>query len=223
MQAVILAAGKGTRLRPLTYITPKPLIKVKGKPLIEYNLDNLPESIDEVIIVVSYLKEEIINHLGYNYKGIKIRYVNQKDALGTAHAVKMCQKYLKNRFLVFMGDDIYKAEDIKKCLKFKNCMLVQEVKGEFTGGRVVLDEKGFIQRIEEGYHRDTKSLVNTGLYVLDVDFFNYDLVPLENKNEYGLPQTLVNMARDHFFSIVSTDYRVSVNSLEDLNIAERIL
>ncbi len=77
MQAVILAAGRGTRMGALTEHTPKPMLLVNGRPVLEYIFDSLPEEIDEVIIVVGYLGSVIQKHFGGFYKGKKILYVEQ--------------------------------------------------------------------------------------------------------------------------------------------------
>src|SRR3989304_9455125 len=86
---VILAAGRGNRMEPLSSKLPKPLLPIGNKPLIVYHIEYLKElEIDEVIIVAGYLKEKIVEYLGDGEKfGIKIRYVSQKKALGIAHAV----------------------------------------------------------------------------------------------------------------------------------------
>ena len=98
MQAVILAAGKSTRTYPLTLTRPKPLLKVANKALIEHNLDNLNGIVDEAIIVIGYKKDLIKKHIGKKYKNIKIRYVVQKQQLGTGHAVLTVERYVKTGF-----------------------------------------------------------------------------------------------------------------------------
>lgn len=113
MQAVILAAGVGIRMRPLTETVPKPLLKVAGKPLIEYTLAALPNEIDEVIIVIGYLGEQIIKHFGESFDGKKIRYVKQKNLEGTARALFEAREFITDRFLVLMSDDIYSKNDIE--------------------------------------------------------------------------------------------------------------
>ena len=87
MQAVILAAGEGTRLRPLTYQTPKPLLKVAGKPILQYNLEYLEGLVDEAILVIGYKGDQIKDYFGMQFQGLSIRYVHQKERLGTANAV----------------------------------------------------------------------------------------------------------------------------------------
>ena len=72
MQAVILAAGVGKRLKPLTDDLPKPMVRVNGRPILEYTLSILPKEIDEVILIVGYLKEKIIEYFGDSFKGVPI-------------------------------------------------------------------------------------------------------------------------------------------------------
>lgn len=223
MQAVFLAAGLGTRLRPITNHIPKPMIKVGGKHLIQHNLEKLPKEIDEIIIVVNYLKEQIINQFGNSYLDKKIKYIYQKEMLGTGDAIHKCKEYLNDRFLVLMGDDIYSKKDIEKCLRHEQCMLIQEVYGKFSGGHIINDEKGNLQDIVEGVYEKEKSMVNTGLYVLLKDFFKYKLVKLPNKNEFGLPQTAVKMSKDFPIKTERATYWLQINTLEDLQKAEKIL
>ena len=223
MQAVILAAGFGKRLRPITYHVPKPMIRIAGKNLIEHNLDILPDEIDELIIVVNYLKEQIINHFGSNYKGRKIKYVRQKDMLGTGHALSICKEYLRNRFLVMMGDDIYSRVDIERSIKHEQCILAQAVSGKFIGGRIKLDSNGNLDDIVEGVHNKSKSLSNVGLYVATKKFFEYDLVRIPGRKEYGLPQTLVKLAQDNPINIEKVENWIQISDLEGLKRAEKRL
>lgn len=223
MQAVILAAGQGKRLRPLTYHIPKPMARIAGKNLLEHNIDKLPPEIDEIIFVVGHLGEQIINHFGNEYKGRRIKYVKQKDLLGTGHALHACKDILKDKFLVIMGDDIYSEDDIKKCLKYDLVMLASEVKGKFSGGRIKLNKDGFLEDIVEGTHKRNSSLVNTGLYVVNDKFFDYKLVPLEGKKEYGLPQTLIKMSKDYPIKIEKATSWYQISDLKGLERAKKIL
>ena len=223
MQAVILAAGRGTRLRPITYNIPKPMIRVAGKNLIEHNINQLPNEIDELVIVVNYLAEQIINHFGNEFAGRKVKYVKQKKLLGTGHALSLCKNLLKDKFLVMMADDIYSGDDIRRCLKHERCILTKEVFGKFVGGRVKLDSSGHLDDIVEGAHNRSKSLANVGLYVLTDKFFQYNLVPLSKKKGYGLPQTVVKVARDWPIKIEKTNFWLQINDLAGLKRAEKML
>lgn len=222
MQAVILAAGEGTRLRPLTYKTPKPLLKINGKCLMEYNIDELPKEIDELVIVIGYKGDKIKKYFGNNYNGRKVIYVEQNDFLGTGHALKICQTVLGERFMVLMGDDIYSRVDMVSMLKHNCAMLVKEVRGKFTGGRVVVGKDGCLEKIMEGRHDDGINYLNTAMYVLTDDYFKYPLVSI-NKKEYGLPQTMVQMIKDVPIKIVKASKWIQITDLDDYKKAKELL
>ncbi len=215
MKAVILAAGRGTRLRPLTQKTPKALLSVQGKTLIEHNLEKLPKEVKEVIIVINYLGAQIKRHLGEEFRGRRIRYVEQPELLGTGQAVQICEPFLKDRFLVFMGDDIYDSRDFEVCLNRETCLMVKEMPKDFSGDTIRVDKKGFFQDITEGDESDSFKLANIGLYMLDQKFFDFDLIPLKNKKEFGLPHTLVEVSRYHPIKVERANFWHQVNSLED--------
>jgi UDP-N-acetylglucosamine diphosphorylase / glucose-1-phosphate thymidylyltransferase / UDP-N-acetylgalactosamine diphosphorylase / glucosamine-1-phosphate N-acetyltransferase / galactosamine-1-phosphate N-acetyltransferase len=223
MQAVILAAGYGNRMGDLTKRTPKPMLKVDGKTLLEHKLDALPSEADEVLILVGYLKDTIINHLGEEYKGKKIKYVFQKEQLGTGHGLWLCKDYLKDRFLVMMGDDMYSREDIEECLKYPWAVLVKRVPFLESGGRVVLkeDNKTLLDIVEGKHHDVSDALVNAGLYVLGKEIFNFDLVKVQGGDEYGLPQTLIQAANKFPVEVVrSKFFWAPVTKPDDLRKAE---
>ena len=123
IQAVIMAAGKSTRTWPLTLTIPKPLLKVMNKEIIKHNLDALQGLVNEVIVIVGYKKEMIINEIGHKYGKLKIRYVEQKRQLGTGHALKYVEQLIKDKFVVIGGDDIFSRKDIRACLKHKYAVL----------------------------------------------------------------------------------------------------
>jgi len=92
---VILAAGRGTRMNHLCNNCPKPMLAIQGKPKLEYTLDTLPENVDEVIFIVGYLKRIIQDHFGSEYKGKKIRYVEQKELNGTGGAIHLVKNMIQ--------------------------------------------------------------------------------------------------------------------------------
>lgn len=221
MQAVILAAGKGTRMRPLTYTTPKPLAQINGKSLIEHNLAKLPPEITEVIFVIGYLGEKIKKYFGKNFQGRKITYIEQKEKHGSGYALYFCKDILRDNFLVLMGDDLYSKKDILNCLKTgPNCLLAKKTKQAFTGGNILLDKNNNLAIIEEGNHPNG-GLINTGLYVLDENIFKYQPVKISNTNEYGLPQTLAKLAQKLPVKVILASCWTQISNLEDLKKAEK--
>src|SRR5438045_532377 len=106
MDAVILAAGLGTRLRPHTLQTPKPLLKVQGRPILDWTLGALPASVDRVIVVVHYLAEQVEAYLLGQTFFKEWAVVPQGDPRGTGDALRRCQPSVRSeRFLVINGDD----------------------------------------------------------------------------------------------------------------------
>jgi UDP-N-acetylglucosamine diphosphorylase / glucose-1-phosphate thymidylyltransferase / UDP-N-acetylgalactosamine diphosphorylase / glucosamine-1-phosphate N-acetyltransferase / galactosamine-1-phosphate N-acetyltransferase len=123
MQCVILAAGKGTRLRPITDNLPKPLVKVAGKTLLDHIVSSLPSSIDEIIFVTGYLEDQIRAYCGVEFHGRKVTYVTQAEQKGTAHALWLCKDLLKGRFLFMFADDLHGPSDIARVASYTRAML----------------------------------------------------------------------------------------------------
>ncbi len=227
-QAVILAAGHGTRMEELTTEVPKPMLEVNGKPLLEYKLNALPDDIGEVIIVVGYLGATIRGHFGSTYNGKKISYVEQKERNGTADALWCAEDVLKERFLVMMGDDIYAKSDIEACIREGDVwrLLVQQVPEMHRSGEVVLDADAYIEAIVEGDRGATPGLASTNMFLLDTRIFSCPMVPkLPGSLEYGLPQTVLAGAKTLGirFEPVFTDQWIQITSPKDLVKAAELL
>jgi NDP-sugar pyrophosphorylase family protein len=216
MQAIFLAAGEGTRMRPLTYHVPKPMARVGGKNLLEHNIVHLPSEIDELIIVVGYLAEQIENHFGNEYAGRSVTYVKQRKLRGTAHALSLCKKHIRGRFLVLMGDDIYGTEDVAECLKHEWAWLVKKVHGKFTGGRIIYDQQGNVTSVKEGTHNVKTAFVGTNLFVLQPEYFNYQMVPVKGGEEFGLPQTVALNANDFPIKMIEAKNWQQITDMDDL-------
>lgn len=220
--AVILAAGLGTRLRPHTLTTPKPLLAVAGRPILEWNIEKLPAEISRVILVVGYLKERIMAHFGSSWNGREIAYVEQTELNGTGGAVAACADRLDGKFVVMNGDDLYAAADIGAALAHDLCIVTKEAVSGGRFGAFKTDAAGNMTEIIEGAEVGPGSLVNIGLYVLDRRFFDYPLVAINDK-EFGLPQTLVAMAKDHPIRILKASFWQPIGYPEDLEKAAKIL
>jgi bifunctional UDP-N-acetylglucosamine pyrophosphorylase/glucosamine-1-phosphate N-acetyltransferase len=224
VKAIILAAGRGVRLRPYTHITPKPLLKINGKRIIDYTLDILPQEIDEVIIVIGHLKWRMKWHLGKKHGHKKITYMVQKDKKGTAHALYLCKPLLKKkeRFLVLFGDNIYAKKDLERCLKHKLSILAKEVNDPKDFGVLTFNKDRHLKEIIEKPNNPPTNLVNCGVFVLNRKIFNYRMEVISEK-EFGLPQTIVKMAQDYPIKIIKALFWVPIGYSRDLKKAKEIL
>ena len=174
IQAVIMAAGKSTRTWPLTLTKPKPLLKVMNKEIIKRNLDALQGLVGEVIIIVGFKKEMIIEEIGHKYGKLKIRYAEQKRQLGTGHALKYVEKLIKGKFIVMGGDDIFSKKDIKACLRHKYAVLGCKVEDPGRFGVFVVKGKE-VKKVVEKPKKFVSGIANAGLYVFDKSVFKFKL------------------------------------------------
>ncbi|MGE5392672.1 MAG: nucleotidyltransferase family protein [Candidatus Saccharibacteria bacterium] len=227
MQAIILAAGKGLRMRPLTEAVPKPLLKVGGKAILDRTIEALPEEVDEVIIVVNYLKDGIIKHVQAAQYAVPVRFAEQDELTGTATAVRACEGLVAGSFLVINGDDLYRKEDLGKLLRFETGLLVKDVTQEGPYGtsqrrlgKIRFDGFGKLEGIDEG---GEGRYLNIGAYILDKSFFRTRPVRIAN-GEYGLPQTMIEMVRaGKDVRVAEADFWIPIGFPEDLEQADRFL
>ncbi|MFH1759341.1 MAG: nucleotidyltransferase family protein [Patescibacteria group bacterium] len=223
MKAVILAAGRGSRMMPLSLVKPKPLIKVAGKPLIRHIVEKLPKEVDELILVVGYLQEQIRAYCGEEFCGRKVVYVEQKEQLGTGHALELCKDYLGDeRFFVLCADDLHGAEDFASCLKHDLCLLTDEREDPRRFAVISLRENGSVGEIIEKPEKPTSCLVSTGVMMLDKRIFNYKAKAAAN-GEYHLPTMLHLMAQEHPVAVERARLWYPIASIEDLKGAEKVL
>lgn len=222
MQCVILAAGRGTRMGELTNDTPKPMLSVLGLPVLAHKINMLPDVIEEVILVVGYKKEIIIDYFGTQWKGRKITYVEQTELNGTAGAIHLVKDIVRARFLVTMGDDLYHPDDIVKIMQYPLALLGYYTQDASSFGLVTIDEYNNLLGVVERPHELGEGLVNTGAYVLNMDFFTYAPVSI-SATEFGLPQTLVVMSQNSPVKVEMTQTWLPVGNPDDLVLAEQFL
>jgi len=182
MKAILLAGGKGTRLRPLTIHTPKPIVPIFNRPFLHYQLDLLKQvaEIDEVVLSLNYQPrriEEIFGDGGES--GMAIRYVVEPSPLGTAGAVRYAGESLRESVVVFNGD-VLTAVDLASVIalhrerKAKATIVLTPVENPTAYGLVETDERGNIRRFLEKPNPDeiTCDTINAGIYVLEPDTFD---------------------------------------------------
>lgn len=219
MQAVILAAGEGKRMRPLTLERPKPLIEVAGKPIIEYVLDALPPEIEEVIVVTGYKGDMIRKHLGDSYKGRPLRYVHQWMPAGTAHALSIARPFLKGTFMFLNADDILGSEALAEAVKHPLAILVSRHDRPEIMGVVEARPDGTLASIEEKPEKPKSNLVNTNTMVLDDRVFSYD-APRHPTGEYYIVDPVSALAKDHPITVIEQPIWIPVGYPEDIAKAE---
>ena len=207
----------------LTNDIPKPLLKISGRPILEYTLANLPREIDEVILVIGYLGHKIRNHFGAKHQGRDLQYIWQLSPSGTGGVLFQIRKALRGKFIVLMGDDLYHQKDLKKILKHDLAVLVKEVENPSMFGVIELDKNGYLVQIVEKPAEPKSNLVNAGVYVLNMDFFNYPMVPVYGGTEFGLPQILAQMADKYKIKVERASFWHPNTKKEDLVKAEEIV
>ena len=204
MQAVMMVAGKSTRTYPLTLSRPKPLLPIMNKPLIEHSLDQMVGLFDEVIFIVGYRKEMINHALGDNYRGIKLIYQEQKEQLGTGHAVLQAKPHIRDKFVALNGDDLFAREDFERLIQYDNGALALEVEDPSSYGVLTVDEDNRLLNLVEKPKEFLGNLANIGCYVFEPDIFaELERTPLSERGEIEITSAIASMATRKVFKVVS--------------------
>ncbi|HXX54639.1 MAG TPA: bifunctional sugar-1-phosphate nucleotidylyltransferase/acetyltransferase [Methanoregula sp.] len=171
MQAVILAAGEGKRVRPLTRSRPKAMIPVANRPIIAYVIDALVKNgIRDIIVVVGYRKEQVTRFL--NQLEIPVSVVVQDKQLGTAHALKCAESSITGDFLLLPGDNYIDHHSIARIKETRNAMLVKDHPSPSNFGVVTLRDNHVTSIVEKPQHSQS-FMVSTGIYSLTKQFFGF--------------------------------------------------
>jgi bifunctional UDP-N-acetylglucosamine pyrophosphorylase/glucosamine-1-phosphate N-acetyltransferase len=222
MQCVILAAGKGTRLRPLTENCPKPLVHVAGKPLLDHIVEALPSAVDELIIVVGYLGNMVREYCGEEFHGRKVRYIEQTVQDGTGRALWLCKDILKGRFLFMFADDIHGKNDIARVASYTRGLLTKTSDTPERFGVIVRNPDGTLAEMIEKPAHPPSNLVSTGVMVLDEHIFEFE--PSNPVNgEYYLTDSLERYAKEYPVAVVEEEMWLPIGYPEDIVRAEQIL
>ena len=208
MQAIILAAGKSTRSYPLTVNNPKSLLKITNETILEHSLKQLDGLVDEVILVVGFGKKQLKQFVEtINYK-IKINFVEQKEQLGTGHAVQSAKHLIKDRFIVMNGDDLYSRKDIEECLKHE--LSLHSSSGDPRKFGALEVKNGYLVKIHEKSENPPSNLINTGLYVVNKKVFDQE-VEKSPRGEIEFTDMVTALAKTDKISVVKEkDYWIPV-------------
>ncbi len=185
LKAMVMAAGMGSRLEPITLMIPKPLIPVMNRPLMDIILSQLHSvGVEEVISNTYYLANQIIDRYKNNKLGVKFNYIKETELSGTAGGVKQCQFFFdKDEDFIVMSGDILTTADIKKGIEIHKksgavaTIGVKEIPHEYVShfGVVVTDDNGYITEFQEKPAIDEakSNLINTGIYIFNYKIFDY--------------------------------------------------
>ena len=235
MKAVIFAAGLGTRLRPLTDTTPKPMLEVSGKPILRHTLEALPSAITEAIVVVGYKGDVIREYFGnspfplFGKEGVAkpgalaIHFVEQAELLGTYDALFAAHPHLDDApFLALNGDDLYAKEDLERLAAAEPfAMLAHRVPNPNPYSHLE-SEDGTLKRIV--FQKDAAALASKEVYVgaclLDRRFF--ELEPgMTPAGEFGLPHTLEKHLNKIPVRVLESTFWMPIGTPEELDAARK--
>ena len=207
MDGVVLAAGEGTRMRPLTAEKPKSLVEVAGQPLLDHGFDALLSvGVEQLVVVVGYRGRDIVDHYGDSYRGTPVEYVEQADRLGTAHALQQAIPAVEAPFVVLHGDNVCRTNLGRVVERHRETdaaatLLVESVSREEarTTGVVETDGDGRVTGLVEKPDDPPSTLVNRGFYALGPEIGpSLDRVEPSARGEYEITDAVDDLRQhDH--------------------------
>ena len=197
MKAVILAAGEGTRMRPLTRRCPKVMLPIGNKPLLQHVIERVKDAgVDHFILVIGYQGDTIIEHFGEGERfGVKIDYVIQQERLGTAHAIGTARSLIDERFLVLNGDVMVTTAQVRTLLERDEVAVMAALEVDDPSQFGVLEvDGGLVVKLHEKPDKPPTNLANAGIYVFEPEVFGgIDKTPLSIRDEYEITRTIQDM------------------------------
>jgi NDP-sugar pyrophosphorylase family protein len=222
MDAIILGAGFGTRLRPHTLSKPKPLLPVAGRPILDWALGALPPAVDRVIVVVHYLADQIEAYLQSQKHITTYEVVRQEVPRGTGDAFRSCRDRLRSdRFLVLNGDDLYGAADLAELVSRPAGLLVHPVDEPRRYGIVFQKPDGSLEKLMEKPDLDGRHLANTGAYVFPSEVFEIELT-VSARGEYEITDYVTALARRRKVDVVETRFWLPIGTVEAWQAAQSL-
>lgn len=229
MQALILSAGEGKRLRPLTNNLPKVMIDILGKPLLDYHIKLLNHyGITNILINLHYMPEKIVKYFGNGKKfGVKIRYSREPKLLGSAGALHNFRKYLLDNFFVLYGD-VFMKVNLDKMLNFHIqkkshfTLAVHESKHPKDSDLVEIDSQSRIINWLKIPHGKTSGINSAGLYIISRKILNFlpAKVPLDFAHDF-IPFLLAK--KESLYAYSTNELMMDIGTIERYNKLLKIL
>ncbi|HEY7820405.1 MAG TPA: nucleotidyltransferase family protein, partial [Vicinamibacteria bacterium] len=181
----------------MTRTRPKPLVPIWDRPLLEHQLRQLDGLADEVILVVGYLREQIERRFGDSHGGIRLRYVVQERARGTADALLAARPFVTSRSLVLNGDDFYHRDDLQGLAARGRGLLVSRVKDPENRAVVQLNGDVITDIVEKPQNPPRDAWCSVGGYCVEKDDLRYlDDIALSPRGELELPDFILRLVQD---------------------------
>ena len=200
MKAIILSAGEGTRMRPLTLTKPKTMLPVAGKPIIQYNIEALRDcGVKDILLIVGYKEEIVRNYFkDGSHLGVNISYATQSKLEGTADAIGYGKDFIEDSLITLNGDIILDVDILSEIIedyeksKPDTLMVLTEVEDPSAFGVVELDGDNIINIVEKPKKEEAPSnLINTGIYIFNKDIFDkIDKTEVSPRGEYEITDSL---------------------------------
>ena len=203
MQCVILAAGEGSRMRPLTTSRPKVMLPLAGKPSLEHLIRNVKAAgISDIIIVVGYREEAIRSYFGDGSEfGVSIKYVVQRKQLGTADALRTAEPFVTDTFLMLNGDMVVDVEDLTKICETKAPVMAVSTTTHPEDFGVVTLSGDKISSLEEKSPEPKSNIINAGAYLFGCEIFEtLKKVSPSSRGEYELTDALMDYIAENRLS-----------------------
>lgn len=227
MKAIIVAGGRGERLRPLTDTVPKPMIEVDGKPILEQVIQLLKRhGVTDIIVALCYLPKQIQDHFGNGKKfGVNIAYTLESKPMGTAGAITLASQHIHDTFIVTYADILRELDvtDMVKQHKNKKAFTTLHVYKRFgkdPKSKIVFDKNKRIQQFIERPGESKKPFVwaNGSFYIFEPEIFSY--IPKNKPSDFGkdIFPKLLSVGRS-LFAYPTDGYFMDIGNLEKLNMA----
>ena len=205
MQVIVLAAGRGTRMQPLTENVPKPMLPLGPKPMVARVADTaITAGAEQLVFVVGYEGQSVREYIGESYGGVPVTYVEQRDQVGTADAVRVAADHVSGRFAVLNGDNIYDTESLSELFETGPGIGAYQVENPTAYG-VLETQAGFVEGLIEKPVNPPSTLINAGAYVFPESTTALLDVPKSDRGEFELTDVVNRVIDEHELSFVEFD------------------